>query len=79
MRFYNTNHKQYCGIDLHARSMYLCVLSHDGKTLLHKNLPTDPDVFLNAIAPFREDRSVSTILRHPWAAFSELRLVSLGR
>ncbi len=26
MRFYTQQHKHYCGIDLHARMMYLCVL-----------------------------------------------------
>jgi len=72
MRFYNTNHKQYCGIDLHARSMYLCVLSHDGKTLLHKNLPTDPDVFLNAIAPFREDLVVAVECIFTWYWLADL-------
>ena len=24
MRFYNQSHAFYCGVDLHARSMYLC-------------------------------------------------------
>jgi hypothetical protein len=53
MRFYNVTHKHYCGIDLHARNMYTCVLDQEGKTLLHRDLPTVPDVFLKAIAPFR--------------------------
>jgi len=26
MRFYNQQHRFYCGIDLHARSMHLCIL-----------------------------------------------------
>ena len=26
MRFFNTQHSYYCGVDLHARSMYLHVL-----------------------------------------------------
>ena len=26
MRFYTKQHRYYCGIDLHARSMYVCVL-----------------------------------------------------
>ena len=26
MRFYTTQHQFYCGIDLHAKKMYLCVL-----------------------------------------------------
>ncbi|HEY7817799.1 MAG TPA: hypothetical protein VIG29_06260, partial [Vicinamibacteria bacterium] len=41
MRFHNVIHKHYCGIDLHARNMYTCVLDQEGKTLLHRDLPTD--------------------------------------
>jgi hypothetical protein len=28
MRFYNQAHEFYCGVDLHARTMYLCILDH---------------------------------------------------
>ena len=34
MRFYNQAHAFYCGVDLHARTMYLCVLNHAGQKLL---------------------------------------------
>jgi hypothetical protein len=36
MRFYDQNHQYYCGVDLHARSMYLCVQDDRGTILLHK-------------------------------------------
>jgi len=26
MNFYTTQHPYYCGIDLHARSLYVCIL-----------------------------------------------------
>jgi hypothetical protein len=51
MRFYTQQHKAYCGIDLHARSMYMCILSQDGEILLHRNMNTSPETFLKAIAP----------------------------
>jgi len=54
MRFYTQQHKAYCGIDLHARSMYVCILNQDGEILLHRNMKTRPEVFLKAIAPYRE-------------------------
>jgi hypothetical protein len=38
MRFYNTQHQFYCGIDLHARSMYICILDQDGEMLVHRNM-----------------------------------------
>jgi hypothetical protein len=31
MRFYTQQHQFYCGIDLHARTMYLCILNQDGE------------------------------------------------
>ena len=33
MRFYTRVHRYYCGIDLHARSMYVCVINQDGEVL----------------------------------------------
>ena len=30
MRFYTTPHRYYCGIDLHARRMYICRRGLDG-------------------------------------------------
>ena len=39
MRFYTKPHRYYCGIDLHARRMYLCVLDREGKILVHRNGP----------------------------------------
>jgi hypothetical protein len=34
MRFYTNQHPFYCGIDLHARSMYVCILSHNGSLVI---------------------------------------------
>ncbi len=53
MRLYSRTHDVSCGIDLHARTMYLCVLDRAGQTLLHRNLPTRPEALLDALAPFR--------------------------
>ena len=32
MRFYNQTHRYYCGVDLHARSMFVHVLDQQGQT-----------------------------------------------
>ena len=34
MRFYTQTHRYYCGLDLHVRWMYLCVLDPQGWVLL---------------------------------------------
>src|SRR5262245_12532312 len=52
MRFYNQPHRFYAGIDLHARTMHVCVLSHEGSVVLDKNLPCHFDSLLQALAPF---------------------------
>jgi transposase len=55
MNFYTRQHKQYCGIDLHAKAMDVCILDENGTKLVHKNLPTTPEAFLRVLAPYRED------------------------
>jgi transposase len=55
MRFYPKQHQFYCGIDLHARTMYLCILNQVGEMLVHRNMPAAPDPFLKTIAPYREE------------------------
>ena len=62
MRFYTKQHRYYCGIDLHARSMYVCILDPQGEILLHRNMPCAPESFLKAIAPYREDIAVAVEL-----------------
>lgn len=46
MRFYTQQHRYYCGIDLHARSMYMCILDPAGTIVVHKNLAASPEAFL---------------------------------
>ena len=53
MRFYNQQHPFYCGIDLHTRKMYSCIVDQAGQVLVHRNLQTRGDHFLNLIAPYR--------------------------
>jgi hypothetical protein len=55
MRFYNQQHNYYCGIDLHARKMYVCILDQTGKTKVHQNIKTDPELFFELVFPFIED------------------------
>ena len=55
MQFYTKTHAHYCGIDLHTKMMYVCILNNSGDIVLHQNIPTDPIKFLKLIAPFQED------------------------
>ena len=63
MNFYTQQHKHYCGIDLHAKAMYVCILDQNGTKLVHKNLPTTSQAFLRRIAPHWEDWFCPTLKR----------------
>lgn len=72
MPFYTKQPKASCGIDLHARSMYVCILSQDGEILRHRHLTTSPELFLKAIAPYREDVVVAVACLFPWDWLADL-------
>jgi transposase len=72
MRYYNQQHRFYCGIDLHASTMYLCILDHAGQIVFHKDLPTDVDTFLEAIASYREDLVVCCECLFCWYWLADL-------
>src|SRR5215475_13612728 len=72
MRFYTTQHQFYCGIDLHARSMSVCILSQDGEIVLHRNMQAAPDSFLKAVAPSREGRVVAVECIFTWYWLADL-------
>ena len=66
MRFYTRVHAAYCGIDVHARTMYVCIINRDGEILLHRNMPTTPESFLKAITPYRRDLVVAVECMLTW-------------
>ena len=72
MRFYSTKHAHTCGIDLHARTMYLCILDADGEVLLHRDMATDPQEFLAAIEPYRDDLVVGVECIFTWYWLADL-------
>jgi len=72
MRFYTTQHHYYCGIDLHARSLYACILNQAGEIMAHRNLPADPDALLTLITPYREDIAVAAECTFTWYWLADL-------
>jgi hypothetical protein len=72
MRFYTQQHKFYCGIDLHARSMDVCLLSQDGEILLHRHMQAAPAPCLQAVAPSRDGWVVAVECRCPWYWLADL-------
>ncbi len=72
MRFYTGQHRYYCGIDLHARTMYLCILDQQGEVVLHRNMRCDGDLFLEAVAPYRDGMVVATECIFCWYWLADL-------
>ncbi|MDZ7379277.1 MAG: IS110 family transposase [candidate division KSB1 bacterium] len=72
MRVYTHQHKHYCGIDLHARSMYVCLLDQAGTSLVHKNVAATPEAFLRVVAPYRDDVVVAVECVFSWYWLADL-------
>src|SRR5712691_1185608 len=72
MRFYTTQHQFYCGIDLHARTMYVCILDQNSEVLVHRNMKTSPEAFLNVIAPYRQGIVVAVECMFTWYWLADL-------
>jgi len=72
MRFYTKQHLFYCGVDLHADTMYVCVLDATGEVALHRNIPTRPEAFLRLIKPYRDDLAVGCECMFTWYWLADL-------
>ena len=71
-RFSTNQHQFYGGIDRHARSMYVCLLSQEGEIVLHRNMKVGPEPFLQAVAPSREGLVVAVEYLFTWYWLADL-------
>lgn len=72
MKFYTKQHNFYCGIDLHAGAMYVCILNATGEVVVHKNIPTRPKSFLKLIKPYRDRLVVGCECMFSWYWLADL-------
>jgi transposase len=72
MRPYTTPHAYYCGVDLHARSLYVHVLDDRGTTRLERDLPAAPAAFLDTVAPYRDGLVVGCECMFAWYWLADL-------
>ena len=79
MRFYTKQHKFYCGIDLHTKKMYVCIINNAGEILLHRhevkrsaNMKTDRNIFLKVIEPYQEDVAAAVECMFTWYWIADL-------
>jgi hypothetical protein len=59
MKYYTSTTEYNCGIDLHARQMYVCLMDRQGKKLVHTNVKdNDFDYFLKLVEPYKHSLTV---------------------
>src|SRR5437667_10103126 len=67
MKYYTSTTEFNCGIDLHARQMYVCVMDRQGKKLVHTNvLNNDFKYFLKLVEPYKHDLTVCCECMFGW-------------
>jgi transposase len=67
MKYYTSTTEYNCGIDLHARQMYVCVMNRQGKKFLHTNIRNnDFNYFLKLIEPYKHDLTVCAECMFGW-------------
>src|SRR2546427_808927 len=72
MRFSATQHPCYCGIDLPARTMDVCLLDQSGEILVPRTMQTTPEAFLHVIAPYRPGLVVAVECLCTWDWLADL-------
>ena len=73
MRFYSSAKQFYAGVDLHARSHYLCVVDRERNILVHKNIRNqDSDKFLSLLAPYKHNLVVGCESTYAWYWLGDL-------
>jgi transposase len=66
MRFYTGQHRFYCGIDLHARLLAICIVDQAGSVVLRKQIPDDKHQLRELLAPFRPDVVIAVECLFAW-------------
>ena len=65
-------HRHGCGIDLHARTKYVCILDSQGEALVHENLKAKPEAFLEVVTAYREGLVVAVECIYTWHWLGDL-------
>lgn len=56
--------KYYCGVDLHDKTMYICITDREGKILLHKNVRNNFEEFKKLIKKYQGEIAVGVESTH---------------
>ena len=72
-RFYTRQHRFYCGIDLHARLLAICIVDHETASVVCRTqIPADQQQLLDTLAPYRADVVVAVECLFAWYWVADL-------
>ena len=72
-RVYTQQHRFYCGIDLHARLLAICIVDHQtNEVVLRRQIPADQQLLLQTLAPYRPDVCVAVECLFAWYWVADL-------
>ncbi len=66
MEFVSIQKEFYCGVDLHAKSMYACIMDARGKVAFHRNLPNIFTLFQQVAEPYCHSIAVGVESTFNW-------------
>ncbi len=66
MEFASILKEFYCGVDLHAKTMYGCIMNAKGEVVFHRNIPNDFALFSQIIKPYQESIAVGVESTFNW-------------
>jgi hypothetical protein len=66
MHYVRISKQYYCGVDLHADVMYVCVMTKAGRTVFHHELPTDFSRLLQHLKPYLSSIAVCAESTFNW-------------
>lgn len=66
MRFYTKQHKYYCGIDLHTKTMYACIVDNKNNIIAGKNMRCSPIALQTFLKKYKKDIIVGAECIFSW-------------
>ena len=66
MHYVRVNKQYYCGVDLHADVIYVCVMTKAGRAVFHHELPTDFPRLLQHLKPYLSSIAVCAESTFNW-------------
>ncbi len=71
MNFLRISSRYYCGIDLHGRRLYVCVMDQAGDVLLHRPMTNDFSSLLNHLKPYLGELIIGVESTYNWYWLSD--------